>query len=45
MAELKKEQELYCAEKNYNDPHNFVFRNPHREFPSNTACNKMLKDI
>lgn len=44
LVELKKEQESYYAQKSYSDPHNFVFRNLHLELPSNTACNKMLKD-
>lgn len=44
LAELKNEQTEYFERINYVNKHNFVFRNLHRELPSNTACNKMLKD-
>lgn len=44
LAELKKDQETYFKSKGYTDPQNFVFRNNRRERPTNTACNKMLKD-
>nr|WP_137611788.1 tyrosine-type recombinase/integrase [Companilactobacillus huachuanensis] len=44
LAELKKEQTEYFERIKYVNKHNFVFRNSHRELPSNTACNKMLKE-
>lgn len=44
LAELKKEQSKYYSDHDFVDEDQFVFRNYRLERPTNTACNKKLRE-